>query len=356
MPLSLPRLAVTMGDPAGIGPEIVVKALARDDLPQVAIPLVVGDLATLEAARGLVGADVDFRCVDPADLPPHDTSAVDVVDLRDFDVRVSGRARVSAAAGRAAHDYLETAAGLALERRVDGIVTAPLNKAALASAGWAGVGHTELLAGFCGMPHGSVAMMLASDRLRIVHLSTHVSLRRAIELVEVDRIVRMVRLGGTATEEILGRRPRLAVAGLNPHAGENGLFGAEEEEHIAPAVGALQEEGWDICGPIPPDTVFMRALEGQFDMVLAMYHDQGHIPAKLAGLSDTVNVTLGLPIIRTSVDHGTAFDIAGTGTADETNFAVAYRVAARMAATRLAQQPGCLPPLADSGRKVRTAR
>ncbi len=340
-------LAVTIGDPAGIGPEIVVKALARAEIVELARPVVIGDLGVLREAAEITGADVKLRPVSAEEMPDEDPAVIDVVDLANCDIRAVGRSHISAAGGRAAHDYLEVAAKLALGGRVAGIVTAPLNKAALALAGWSGVGHTELLAGFCDISPGAVAMMLASDRLRIVHLSTHVSLRRAIEMVETSRIARMARLGGAATEEILGRQPRIAIAGLNPHAGEGGLFGTEDDAEIAPAVELLRSEGWDVTGPVPPDTVFMRALSGQFDLVVAMYHDQGHIPSKLVGLTDTVNVTLGLPIIRTSVDHGTAFDIAGTGAADEANLVLAYRVAAQMAATRTARRSGT--PRVDDG-------
>jgi 4-hydroxythreonine-4-phosphate dehydrogenase len=213
-------------------------------------------------------------------------------------------------------------------------VTAPLNKEALSEAGWIGVGHTELLARFAGVPDKSVAMMLASNRLRVVHVSTHVSLRRAIELATAERIVTTARLAGATARDIVGREPHLAVAGLNPHAGEHGLFGTEEQEHIEPAIEQLRAEGWQVSGPVSPDTVFLRAANGDFDAVVAMYHDQGHIPSKFAGFDDTVNVTLGLPIVRTSVDHGTAYDIAGTGAANEANMLAAIELAARMAMHR----------------------
>jgi 4-hydroxythreonine-4-phosphate dehydrogenase len=236
--------------------------------------------------------------------------------------------------GRAAYEYLEKATTLALSDDVGAIVTAPLNKEALSEAGWVGVGHTELLARFAGVPEKSVAMMLASNRLRVVHVSTHVSLRRAIELVTPERITTACRLAGETARDIVGREPHLAVAGLNPHAGEHGLFGSEDEEIIAPTVEALRNEGWHISGPISPDTVFLRASQGDFDAVIAMYHDQGHIPSKFAGFDDTVNVTLGLPIVRTSVDHGTAYDIAGTGKANEANMLAAIDLAAQMATNR----------------------
>ncbi len=331
---SEPRLAITMGDPAGIGPEIVVKALAQATALESAIPVVVGDLAVLGQATEITGTHLIFRERSASDAFGREGSAIDVIDLRNVDAARLKRGEVSAQAGKAAFEYVETATRLALSGSVGGVVTAPLNKEALALAGHRGVGHTELIAEFCGVPRSAVAMMLASDRLRVVHVSTHVPLSRAVQLVETDRIVRVAKLAAVATSEIVGRPPRIAIAGLNPHAGEHGLFGSEDEEQIAPAVKRLRVEGFDVAGPIPPDTVFMRATEGHFDVVIAMYHDQGHIPSKLVGLSETVNVTLGLPVIRTSVDHGTAFDIAGTGTADATNLVVAYRLAARMATRR----------------------
>ena len=187
---------------------------------------------------------------------------------------------------------------------------------------------------FAGVPDKNVAMMLASNRLRVVHVSTHVSLRRAIELVTPERIMTATRLAGEAARDIVGRDPHIAVAGLNPHAGEHGLFGSEEGELIEPAIEQLRAEGWHVTGPVSPDTVFLRAAAGDFDAVIAMYHDQGHIPSKFAGFDDTVNVTLGLPIVRTSVDHGTAYDIAGTGKANEANMLAAIELAAQMAANR----------------------
>jgi len=329
-----PPIAITMGDPAGIGPEIVAKALRHPELQEFPRPVIVGEASILQRAAEISGIELKLRTVTSVGEPSSDPAVTDVVDVPRNQFGSIDRSRVSVQAGRAAHGYLETAASLALDHRVAGIVTAPLNKEALAAAGWIGVGHTELLASFCSVSPDAVAMMLASDRLRVVHLSTHVSLKRAVELVETGRIVRIGRLAGRSTQEIVGRRPKIAVAGLNPHAGEHGLFGIEDDAQIRPAVEMLRSDGWNVTGPVPPDTVFLRAIEGEFDVVIAMYHDQGHIPSKIAGLSETVNVTLGLPIIRTSVDHGTAFDIAGTGTADESNLIAAYRVATRMVSSR----------------------
>ncbi len=329
-----PILAITMGDPGGIGPEIIAKALAHADVFDHSRPLVIGERRALEAAIRITGRPLEVRSVEqPADAGEH-AGIVDLIDLANIDIERIGRGRVSLEVGRAAYDYLERATQLALRDEVGAIVTAPLNKEALSEAGWVGVGHTELLARFAGVPDKSVAMMLASKSLRVVHVSTHVSLRRAIEMVTPERIVTAARLAGETARDIVGRDPHLAIAGLNPHAGEHGLFGSEEQEFIEPAIEQLRAEGWHVSGPLSPDTVFLRAAAGDFDVVIAMYHDQGHIPSKFAGFDDTVNVTLGLPIVRTSVDHGTAYDIAGTGNANEANLLAAIDLAAQMAANR----------------------
>jgi 4-hydroxythreonine-4-phosphate dehydrogenase len=329
-----PILAITMGDPGGIGPEIIAKALAHAEVFDNSRPLVIGERRALEAAIRITGRPLEVRTVEhPAEAGEH-AGIVDLIDLANIDIERIGRSRVSAEVGRAAYEYLERATELALRDEVGAIVTAPLNKEALSEAGWVGVGHTELLARFAGVPDKSVAMMLASKSLRVVHVSTHVSLRKAIELVTPERIVTAARLAGETARDIVGRDPHLAVAGLNPHAGEHGLFGSEEQEFIEPAIAQLRAEGWHVSGPMSPDTVFLRAAAGDFDTVIAMYHDQGHIPSKFAGFDDTVNVTLGLPIVRTSVDHGTAYDIAGTGKANEANLLAAIDLAAQMAANR----------------------
>jgi 4-phospho-D-threonate 3-dehydrogenase / 4-phospho-D-erythronate 3-dehydrogenase len=329
-----PTLAITMGDPAGIGPEIIAKALAHAAVYDQSRPLVIGERRALEAAIRITGRPLEVRTVEDASAAGDQPGFVDLIDLHNIDIEALGRGRVCPEVGLAAYQYLERATALALDGSVGAIVTPPLNKEALSEAGWVGVGHTELLARFAGVPEKSVAMMLASNRLRVVHVSTHVSLKRAIELVTVERIVTAARLAGEAARDIVGHEPHLAVAGLNPHGGEHGLFGSEEAEHIEPAIELLRAEGWHVSGPMSPDTVFLRASHGDFDAVVAMYHDQGHIPSKFAGFDDTVNVTLGLPIIRTSVDHGTAYDIAGTGTGDETNLLAALELAARMARHR----------------------
>jgi 4-phospho-D-threonate 3-dehydrogenase / 4-phospho-D-erythronate 3-dehydrogenase len=331
---SKPILAITMGDPGGVGPEIIAKALAHADVYDRSRPLVVGERRAMEAAVRITGGPLEVRTVDRVEAAGEHPGTIDLIDLANIDIERAGRARVTPEVGRAAYEYLERATALALDGQVGAIVTAPLNKEALSEAGWVGVGHTELLARFAGVPDKSVAMMLASNRLRVVHVSTHVSLRRAIDMVTPERIVTAARLAGDAARDIVGREPHLAVAGLNPHAGEHGLFGSEEQEHIEPAIAQLRAEGWQVSGPMSPDTVFLRAAQGDFDAVIAMYHDQGHIPSKFAGFDDTVNVTLGLPIVRTSVDHGTAYDIAGTGKANEANLLAAIDLAAQMARNR----------------------
>src|ERR1700730_16310193 len=333
-----PILPITMGDPGGIGPEIIAKALAHAAVYDQSRPLVIGERRALGAAVGIHGGALEGRTVTgPTDAGQH-PGCIDLIDLQNIDIERLGRGRVSAEVGRAAYEYLEHATTLALAGTVGAIVTAPLNKEALSEAGWVGVGHTELLARFAGVPDKSVAMMLASKSLRVVHVSTHVSLRRAIEMVTPERIVTAARLAGETARDIVGREPHLAIAGLNPHAGEHGLFGSEEQEFIEPAIDQLRAEGWHVSGPMSPDTVFLRAASGDFDVVIAMYHDQGHIPSKFAGFDDTVNVTLGLPIVRTSVDHGTAYDIAGTGKANEANLLAAIDLAAQMARNRARAQ------------------
>jgi 4-hydroxythreonine-4-phosphate dehydrogenase len=334
-----PILAITLGDPGGIGPEIIAKALAHAAVYDQSRPLVIGERRALEAAIRITGRPLEVRVVEQPDQVGDRPGIVDLIDLGNIDIEQVGRGHVCAEVGKAGYEYLERAAQYALDNDVGAIVTPPLNKEALSEAGWIGIGHTELLARFAGVPDKNVAMMLASQRLRVVHVSTHVSLRRAIELVAPDRIVTTARLAGEAARDIVGRAPHLAVAGLNPHAGEHGLFGSEEAEFIEPAIAQLRAEGWHVSGPVSPDTVFLRAAAGDFDAVIAMYHDQGHIPSKFAGFDDTVNVTLGLPIVRTSVDHGTAYDIVGTGQANEANLLAAITLAAQMATHRQERHP-----------------
>lgn len=334
-------LAITQGDPAGIGPEIVAKAF-RDAPADLVGCFVVGDVATLRrAAQAIVRPGVPMVPVaqiaapaDVLDVPPR---CVPVLQLPGIP-GPQPWGQVSAAAGRAAADSVVWAAHAALRGEVAGLVTAPLHKEALAAAGVAFPGHTELLQAEAAAHQGvslaqmPVRMMLASDELRTVLVSIHMSLRDAIAAVTTDNVLQTLQITHAALVRSLGRAPRIAVAGLNPHAGEGGLFGNEEAEVIAPAIAAARAQGLDVQGPFAPDTVFMRARStphraGEFDVVIAMYHDQGLIPVKYLGVDKGVNVTLGLPLVRTSPDHGTAFDIAGQGIADAASLIEAVRMA-----------------------------
>ena len=344
--MTLP-LAITMGDAAGIGPEIIAKAF-RDAPEALRGCFVAGDVATLRRAAAIVqGAGVPLpvalieRPADALAVPPRCVPVLQVVEPPAVPVPLG---RISAVAGRMAGDAVDWAARAALRGDIAGLVTAPLHKEALSAAGdpYARYpGHTELLqavaAEHLGKPVAElpVRMMLANDELRTVLVSIHLSLRDAIEKVTVGNILQTLRIAHTSVGAALQRQPRIAVAGLNPHTGEGGLFGREEIEAIAPAIAQARAEGIDAQGPFAPDTVFMRARGfAEFDVVVAMYHDQGLIPVKYLGVEQGVNVTLGLPLVRTSPDHGTAFDLAGSGRADAASLLAAVRMARRMAQTK----------------------
>jgi 4-phospho-D-threonate 3-dehydrogenase / 4-phospho-D-erythronate 3-dehydrogenase len=328
-----PLIAITMGDPAGIGAEISLKALLDPAIYAMCRPLVVGTLAVLEQARDVLRSDQRLRAVASPDEGRYVPGTVDVLDLSaehqgPFPLGIAAKDN-----GAAAVAYVEKAIALAVAGDVGAIATAPLNKEAMRAAGFPYDGHTELLAVKTGTK--VYTMMLASGDFRVFHVSTHVSLRGAIERAKKARVFQVIEL---AYREILRMgvtEPRLAVAGLNPHAGEHGLFGDEEIHEIGPAVEEARARGWNVSGPISPDTVFARAKRGDFDGVVAMYHDQGHIPFKMTEFELGVNVTVGLPIIRTSVDHGTAYDIAGKGVADPKNMVQAIALAADMARRRV---------------------
>jgi 4-phospho-D-threonate 3-dehydrogenase / 4-phospho-D-erythronate 3-dehydrogenase len=312
MPEPLPVIAITIGDPAGIGPEVTVKALADPEIAALARWIVVGDA---RAIHGLTNAELR----DPGALAGHDAFTVGKLDAR---------------CGAAAVEYVRIATELCLAGEAEAMVTAPLNKEAVTLNGVAFSGHTEYIAELCGATESR--MLLASERMATIHVTTHVPLRRACEL-DTARIRRTIELGNDAMKLLGFREPRIAVCGLNPHAGEHGLFGDEDERAIAPAIREAQAAGIRCTGPHAGDTVFLQASRGAYDLVVAMYHDQGHIPMKLIDFEGTVNISLGIPVIRTSVDHGTAFDIAGRNQADPRSMKQAMRMAARMAATRRAQ-------------------
>jgi 4-phospho-D-threonate 3-dehydrogenase / 4-phospho-D-erythronate 3-dehydrogenase len=334
-----PILGITMGDAAGVGPEVTVMALAKDEIRQKARMVVIGDASVMAEAARIVGCTLPVRAIDEIRPDELDDSAIWVLDLKNRPVDSLVRGKVDADNGKAAFEYVDRAVTLALGNKIDAIVTAPLNKEAMHLGGYTYPGHTEALAHLCDIGEDDITMLLASPRLRVSHVSTHCSMIEAVASVTTDRVVRVSRLTAEAVAPLVSRPPKIALCGINPHAGENGLFGPEDEREIRPAAAALQAEGIDAYGPIPGDTVFLRALKGEFDAVVAMYHDQGHIPSKLAGFDDTVNITLGLPIIRTSVDHGTAFDIAGTGKAQPVNMEVAIDLAAGMGRARRASRP-----------------
>jgi 4-hydroxythreonine-4-phosphate dehydrogenase len=323
-----PLIAVTMGDPAGIGPEILAQAFADKDFREENRAVVLGDAKMLERAARLLDLPLCPHVVDKPEDASFEPGSVDVISETDLPEDLPF-GKLDARAGDAAFRYLERAIGLAREGRVAAVATAPLNKEAMHLAGHKYPGHTEILAELTGTK--DYAMMLVTDELKVIHVSTHVSLREAIERVEPERELAVIRLAHESLRKLGVETPKVAVAGLNPHAGENGLFGTEDAEHIVPAVAAAVEEGIDATGPHPPDTVMMRARTGAFDIVVVQYHDQGHIPIKLMGFDTGINVTVGLPFFRTSVDHGTAFDIAGTREADPSSTRAAIDLARTLA-------------------------
>jgi 4-hydroxythreonine-4-phosphate dehydrogenase len=318
---------ITMGDPAGIGPEIIVKlaAVSAQGLPAI----VAGDTAQLRAtARWLSLPLAISELTDAANAARPTPGVLQVLQVGPPLPETLKLGRASAAAGSAAYRYVQAAIDLALAGKAWAIVTAPISKEAMAMAGIAYPGHTEILADRCGVR--DYAMMLANGELRVLLVSIHVSLAQAIEAVTAEAELRAIRLAHRACRAYGIETPRIAVAGLNPHAGESGMFGRQEIEVIAPAVATARAEGLDVTGPWPGDTVFMRARRGEFDIVVAQYHDQGLIPVKYLGIEQGVNITVGLPFVRTSVDHGTAFDIAGKGEADPTSLRCALEQALAM--------------------------
>jgi 4-phospho-D-threonate 3-dehydrogenase / 4-phospho-D-erythronate 3-dehydrogenase len=319
-PNELPRIAITIGDAAGIGPEIVVKALADEQLALHCRPMIVGDRNMIQAAIESAKLDLDI-------------ASLEIFDVESLSENVEP-GLVSAEAGRAAGRYIESAVGLWREGKVDAIATAPINKESLNAGGYDFPGHTEFLAVLTNT--SDFAMSFFADKLRVVLLSTHLSLADAIKRVKRDALVKLVRFSSEQLSSLLHRPVKLAVAGLNPHASENGMFGSEEADEIIPAIEHCRDKlGIDVSGPYSPDTIFLRGHRGEFDGVIACYHDQATIAVKSLSFGSGVNVTLGLPLIRTSVDHGTAFDIAGKGIADAASMTAAIKLAAELAAIRL---------------------
>lgn len=334
-------IGITMGDPASIGPEITVKALARKDVYDKCRPIVIGDASVMEAAVKIVGQEnIKIHPVQKIEDACFQHGVIDVYDMNLVDVEKLEYGKVSEMAGEAAFQYVKKVIELALDGQVDGTVTNALNKEAINLAGHHYSGHTEIYAELTQTK--KYTMMLAHENLRVVHVSTHVSLREACDRVKKDRIIEVIRIANQACKDLGIETPKIGVAGLNPHSGENGLFGREEIDEIIPALEAAKAEGIQVDGPVPPDTIFSKARGGWYDIVVAMYHDQGHIPLKVVGFVydqavkkweavEGVNITLGLPIVRTSVDHGTAFDQAGTGEANELSLINAIDYSIKMA-------------------------
>lgn len=328
-----PLLAITLGDPAGIGPEVIVKALHQPAVYAQCRPLVIGDQRILVRAMDWIKeVNLAFDVVTEPSQGQYRAGLITLLDLQNADPAAIPPGQVRAAAGRAAVEYVLRACDMTMAGATDAVVTAPLNKEAMNLAGYHYAGHTELLADRTGAE--KVSMLLTGPKLRVVHVSTHVALSEAIRRVTSQRVEEVIDLAQHSCQALGIARPRIAVAGLNPHASEGGLFGDQEAREIQPAIERARARGLQVTDPQPPDTVFLRAVKGDYDIVVAMYHDQGHIPMKLLAFDSGVNVSIGLPIIRTSVDHGTAFDIAGTGKASEESMVEAIKVAVQMAQAR----------------------
>ena len=354
-----PILGITMGDPASIGPEITIKALDDIKIYETCRPLIVGDACVMEAAAKIAGRmNIRIHAIHDVKDAKFDYGTIDVYDMGLVDMKKLVLGKVSEMAGDAAFQYVKRVIELALAGKVDATVTNAINKEAINMAGHHYSGHTEIYADLTGIK--KYTMMLAFQSLRVVHVSTHVSMKRAIELVKKERILEVIHIAANALKDMGIENPKIGVAGLNPHCGEGGLFGMEDADEILPAVLTAREEGILAEGPIPADTVFSKARGGWYDVVVAMYHDQGHIPLKVLGFVydplqqkwqavEGVNITLGLPIIRTSVDHGTAFDQAGLGVANELSLKNAMAYAVRFAENDRRKAENAPPKGAISG-------
>lgn len=327
-----PVIATTMGDGAGVGPEVTVAALLDPSVLNRSRPIAIGDAARLRQAADVLGVTADVVAIERVDDAVFVPGRINVIDLGLLPEDLPW-GRLSPVAGDAAFHYVRVASELAMAGEVDAICTAPLNKEALHAAGHDYPGHTELLAGLTGTDE--VSMLLSTPKVKVIHVTTHIGLIDAIAKIEPGLVERTIRRGISAMRGSGIAEPKIGVCAINPHAGENGLFGyGEEEEKIAPAVRTLQAEGFDVRGPLPADTAFFLAGRGDYDLIVAMYHDQGHGPIKVLGIEAGTNITVGLPVIRTSVDHGTAFDIAGRGVVDPRSMVEALRQAAEMSQHR----------------------
>ncbi|WMI66256.1 4-hydroxythreonine-4-phosphate dehydrogenase PdxA [Aestuariibaculum sp. YM273] len=335
-----PKVGISMGDPAGIGPEIIIKTLELEDVYERCYPLVVGDAKTMDREVKALKSSLQIHTIKNVQDAKFEFGTIDVFDLDNVDLGELKPGVVTAMAGKAAFEAVVKNIALALDGDIDATVTAPINKESIHKAGHKYSGHTEIYADYTDTK--KYAMLLADENFRVIHASTHVSLRQACDLCKKERVFEVITLLHDACKKFGIKNPRIAVAGLNPHAGENQLFGDEEVKEIIPAIEEANSKGYNAEGPFPPDTMFVKAVQGKFDGCVAMYHDQGHIPFKLEGFKwdneketmksvKGVNITLGLPIIRTSVDHGTAFEIAGQGIASADAMLVAIDYAIVMA-------------------------
>ena len=338
-----PLIGISVGDPAGIGPEITARALSLPETYGLCRPLVVAEAEMVKEAIKFSKLDLRIHPVFSPKEGLYQFGTIDLLDLKNLDGKSIKYKTISADYGRASFEYVRKVIELAMAKEIDATVTGPISKEAVNLAGFHYSGHTEIYADLTQTK--DYAMMLSHDRFRVIHVSTHVSLREACDRVKKDRVYRVIMLGYDAVKRLGVENPKIAVAGLNPHAGEEGLFGREESEEIEPAIQQAQKKGLHVEGPIPPDTVFSKMQGGQYDLVVVMYHDQGHIPTKLIGFQyddktktwgsmSGVNITCGLPIIRVSVDHGTAFGKAGEGRANPESMIQAIKIAAQLASAK----------------------
>lgn len=337
------KIAITMGDPAGIGPEIIVKALSHIEIYQECIPVVIGDHVALADAIQFCNLPIELRELSNIEEAKGEFGKIDFINLNYLQPNSWEYKKNSVKCGEASFQYVVYAIKQAMEKKVQAVVTAPISKESINMAGYHYSGHTEIFADYTGTR--DFAMLLASKTLRVIHVSTHCSLREACDRVKKDRVLKVIRLAQEGLRQLGYQNPKIGVAGLNPHCSENGLFGTEEENEILPAIEEARKEGIDVTGPESPDTVFVKCQAGQYDIVVAMYHDQGHIPLKLSGFKydlqrdryesvSGINCTIGLPIVRTSVDHGTAFGKAGEGRANEESMLDAIFAGVKMAENR----------------------
>jgi 4-hydroxythreonine-4-phosphate dehydrogenase len=335
-----PLIGISVGDPAGIGPEITAKALSSSEIYQLCRPLIVAEAEMMKDAAQFSGLNLKIHAISSPKEGLFQLGVLDILDLKNIDAKSIKHKVISADYGRASFEYVKKVIELALSKEIDATVTGPISKEAINLAGFHYSGHTEIYADLTQTKN--YTMMLVHQHFRVIHVSTHVSLREACDRVKKDRVYRVIMLGFDAVKRLGIEHPKIAVAGLNPHAGESGMFGREEIEEIEPAIKQAQKEGLNVEGPIPPDTVFSKMQGSQYDLVVVMYHDQGHIPTKLIGFQyddktktwgsmSGVNITCGLPIIRVSVDHGTAFGKAGEGRANPESMIQAIKIATQLA-------------------------